>query len=410
MSQRWAAWLMGQRWAAWLMSQPHGSSAMWRLLRHVPADDGSSAEPKPARFHAIQAATLRPGAPRRSFPKEKAPDFSREFLEKNQSGYALIRLLRPMLEIALCLGVDSVVAWGSAIETHSRYFWCWASWGRSNPCNDNICNNIYINIMTIFQTAWLWSFWCGFHQGRHSTCPRNSSGYLKTLTQVTSSPFFRHRNFPLTPVYLTAPNDVRGPLRRRLSAECQICRDTLNKRYMRLFVNPFHGAVDAHYRAVYISAKSQDGPEDHKAIDTTPLHWAVSFNCDVAAAATVAAFAAANAWPPFDFSISVPWQLATFGRWFSPQLFSGRPTTVSGLRAVPFHFGPQIAVLRLLGSLFLFATREFHDFSSVSLILQTLNSRRWWSGHCWLWLRNRSDDVTLCLLSPDERIYDLPQF
>ncbi len=103
---------------------------------------------------------------------------------------------------------------------------------------------------------------------------------------------------------------MSGPLRRQLSAECQICPDTLNNRYMPFFVISFHGAVDAHYRAVYIWAESQDGSKDHNATDTTPLHRAVAFDCDVAAAdaaaafaaAAAAAFAAAATWPPFVFN------------------------------------------------------------------------------------------------------------
>ena len=131
---------------------------------------------------------------------------------------------------------------------------------------------------------------------------------------------------------------MRGSLRRQLSAECRICRDTLNHRYMPFFVNPFHGAVDAHYRAVYIWAKSQDGSEDHNATDTTPLHRVVAFDCNVAAAAAAAAFAAAAAWPPFDFKSFVLGETCYFS---SQQLLPGRPPDS---RAAPFHFGPQIAV------------------------------------------------------------------
>jgi hypothetical protein len=86
-----------------------------------------------------------------------------------------------------------------------------------------------------------------------------------------------------------------------------------------LFVKVFHGAVDAHYRAVYIWAKSQDGPKDPQATDTAPLHRAIAFNCDVAAATAAAAFAAAAA---CYFGVVIS----------SPQLILGRPTTG------PLHF------------------------------------------------------------------------
>ena len=101
-----------------------------------------------------------------------------------------------------------------------------------------------------------------------------------------------------------------------------------------LLCQPFHGAVDAHYRAVYIWAKSQDGSEDHNnTTDTTPLHRVVAFNCDVAAAAAAAAFAAAAAWPPFVFNSFGLGATRYFGMVISsPQLFLGRPTTG------PLHF------------------------------------------------------------------------
>jgi hypothetical protein len=113
----------------------------------------------------------------------------------------------------------------------------------------------------------------------------------------------------------------------------------LNYRYKPFPVNPFHGAVDAHHRAVYIWAKSQDGSEDHNATDTTLLHRVVAFDCNVAAAAAAAAaFAAAAAWPPFDFNSFVLGETCYFS---SQQLLPGRPPDN---RAAPFHVGPQIAV------------------------------------------------------------------